>query len=986
MRKIALVISFIAGLHYMQAQSPNRAGDPYVKTFIAQTGYRPDVQKQNAFKAMPAWQQFVAVHGKWNVEFNEWSGKPFRAFGNGIATTGSTIEERAMHFIQNTIGDFVPEADEYVLRNISTSKYYYIDYTQRHAGLEVLFSKATLRMTKSDYKVIMFGLETYGDISVSTIPSIDPNAAAVNASLDFDIEVTGAETQPELAILPVPDSDGSGYSYKLVYTVMVKTRDLNGLPGNYYTLVDAHSGVVWYRQNKVKACGAYLMEANAAVEATITDNPLQPVNVRGLPYIRITIDGIHYYADSNGVVNLDFITEATDAIVSLRGTYGQVFEGESGEDMETGMVTLLPGDNYIVFDSISTATPREVSAFYHQAIVHDHAKALYPDFSSLDYAQPIRVDRTDGSCNAFYDGTGINFYAEGSGCQASALFNDVVYHEYGHGINDNLYAYLGDYSGMNNGAMNEGYADIWAFTITENPIIAQGWNYSASTQIRRYDLGPKYYPDDINGEVHNDGEIIAGAWWDVYENFDYDLEAMVAIWKESQYGTPDGAAGTEGTIYTAVLIEALLADDDNDNPSDGTPNMALILDAFAEHGIFVLGDVRIEHFESAASLSPVEPVIMYANLITDFPSYAGSFYIYYRTDNSGPFTQAVMYPLAEGSYYANLGTFAPGTVIEYYFQVKDLFGNHAADAPLKVGIADPNLSYFAMIGYMEIAREDFDTSMGSWIMNPSGDDDATSGAWVVANPIQTMDFNGAIIQPGFDHTEGASNICVVTGNEAGPMNIADVDNGKTSLQNPAFDVTALGDPVFTYYRWFSNDAPTSTNKGNDPWRVYISDNGDDWVIVENTFTSDNSWRKNVVRVKDYVEATASVSFLFVAQDSIDPDMDADGQSTVEAAIDDLLLWDVDYASPVSDLSEEYLLQVYPNPVNDVLRFNSGAFSGYASIRVFNALGALVYTEAKDLVANAEYALSVGELQAGIYLVGLCGDTGCAFAQFTVLDH
>ena len=43
----------------------------------------------------------------------------------------------------------------------------------------------------------------------------------------------------------------------------------------------------------------------------------------------------------------------------------------------------------------------------------------------------------------------------------TAPFRDVVYHEYGHGINYDLYAFLGDPGGMNNGAMQEGYADIW---------------------------------------------------------------------------------------------------------------------------------------------------------------------------------------------------------------------------------------------------------------------------------------------------------------------------------------------------------------------------------------------------------------------------------------------------------------------------------------------------------------------------------------------
>jgi hypothetical protein len=48
-------------------------------------------------------------------------------------------------------------------------------------------------------------------------------------------------------------------------------------------------------------------------------------------------------------------------------------------------------------------------------------------------------------------------------------------HEYGHGINYDLYAALGDPGGMNNGAMHEGYADLWGITVTDNPIMGQGF-------------------------------------------------------------------------------------------------------------------------------------------------------------------------------------------------------------------------------------------------------------------------------------------------------------------------------------------------------------------------------------------------------------------------------------------------------------------------------------------------------------------------------
>ena len=65
-----------------------------------------------------------------------------------------------------------------------------------------------------------------------------------------------------------------------------------------------------------------------------------------------------------------------------------------------------------------------------------------------------------------------------------------------------------------NGAMAEGYADLWGMTITLDPILGKGFSGGTTTYVRRYDIDPKVYPEDLVGEVHADGEIICGAWWD----------------------------------------------------------------------------------------------------------------------------------------------------------------------------------------------------------------------------------------------------------------------------------------------------------------------------------------------------------------------------------------------------------------------------------------------------------------------------------------
>ena len=62
---------------------------------------------------------------------------------------------------------------------------------------------------------------------------------------------------------------------------------------------------------------------------------------------------------------------------------------------------------------------------------------------------------------------------KGGGCNATSLIADVVWHEYGHGINGYFYNSLN--AGFNNGAMNEGYADLWAMSLGDIAEIGKGF-------------------------------------------------------------------------------------------------------------------------------------------------------------------------------------------------------------------------------------------------------------------------------------------------------------------------------------------------------------------------------------------------------------------------------------------------------------------------------------------------------------------------------
>jgi hypothetical protein len=65
--------------------------------------------------------------------------------------------------------------------------------------------------------------------------------------------------------------------------------------------------------------------------------------------------------------------------------------------------------------------------------------------------------------------------------------------------------------------------------------------------------------------------------------------------------------------------------------------------------------------------------------------------------------------------------------------------------------------------------------------------------------------------------------------------------------------------------------------------VFLSnDGGANWVAVENTTHSENSWQRFLVRVSDYLPPTATMKVRFVARDSMGP-------STVEGGVDDVRL-------------------------------------------------------------------------------------------------
>ncbi len=217
----------------------------------------------------------------------------------------------------------------------------------------------------------------------------------------------------------------------------------------------------------------------------------------------------------------------------------------------------------------------EMNLYYHTNFIHDWYKELDPGFSALDYPVPTVAAVNDNMDNAFWNGYGMYFGEGGNYFYNLALFSDVIYHEYTHGITGNIYPpgrlpYEGE-----SGAMNEAWSDYFACTIHDNPGLARGIYLNGGMSPMRNLDNNRRFPENWVDEVHTDGLIIGGAMWDT-------RTALGATYTDSLLHY--ARYGLANTFY-GYFLEVLAADDDNGNIEDGTPHWIEIYNAFGDHGI-----------------------------------------------------------------------------------------------------------------------------------------------------------------------------------------------------------------------------------------------------------------------------------------------------------------------------------------------------------------------------------------------------------------
>ena len=872
MKSKILFIILTISTSFLYATKHNHTDENEIRYYYA-TPLDATVQQQ--LREGSVWQAFLSNNPNWYVMFDENNKLPHKAFGEPKQLNGSSNAD-VLNFLSST--SFTLPTDLRFVNSSRNDKYINFDFNQFYNNIEVISSKVYAKLTL-DNKLIAFGLDVYNDINISVNPVINENTAITAAQQQINQPITDVSLQEKLMILPIPKK--GGYEYHLVYVVKFKTRIEVG-PAHYTCYVDAKDATLLMRKNEV------MYEAPPAVSSVsgdlYTTHPYNPSSVEKLKYLKANnpLTGTNYYTDAFGDVNIPLVL-STQVRYKLEGLYSDVQTNGSTPDIYAPLSAI----NSILFDN-SNSTIQERTAYWAVNEVHDHLKNVFPSFTGLDSPMETNIDEV-GSCNAFFNGNSINFFAEGNGCQATAKIPDVVYHEYGHAINSARY---NSGSGMGNGALNEGFADVWAFTITNSPFIGQGWDLVDPTiNIRDYQ-DRKVYPQDLVGEVHADGEIIAGCFWDTYLNLN-NMSQTLDLFKYTFDSGVDGPDGSEGTIFTDILLEVLYADDNDANLTNGTPNDIAIISAFALHGITLISNAVINHTPvTTANANSV--ISINANIQLTYAWALGSVDCYYRLNTDTNWLPLSM-SQSGSNYIGQIPSQVNGNIIAYYISLEDNYGFSSGITPFSANKTPNNFAnvpYFIMIGYELEEEEDFDFTIGFW---QTGDvsDNATTGLWAIGTPLGSFvnppDPN-TMVQPDHQHTPNGSN-CAFTGNatsSSSGIGENDIDGGHTTLYSPTYDVTNYVNPAFSYWRWFTNNTGAEPNA--DWWQVSITGDGVNWESIENNLTSDARWRRFAFRVKDYISLNSTqVKLRFVASDSTNGSLS--GGSLVEAAIDDLYLWD-----------------------------------------------------------------------------------------------
>lgn len=461
------------------------------------------------------------------IIFNKNGETVFSICGNFATERGGSDEERVRNFLLQHDSVFNIARDGSNLsfvKEISGGGTRHLQYRMQVGELPVEDSEITVRLGKDGQIRQIDG----------SFPEID------NFSSEVRLSRAEAVTMAESFLKLEKKRSNAGSekfirvknrSARICYRVMIPARKPLG---DWEIIIDARSGEEISKKNLLVF---YEGKGSAYVSHPLKCN----VSVEALPHL---IDG------------------------TLKGKFADIHNDETANASSSDGVFVYPTHN-LHFN--------EGMMYYLVNRVHDFYAGLGYDRLDFPIKAVVRFDVLYDNAffsvleNAMYFGDGYRF-------NDMAREESVCFHEYAHAARHQIVKLK--YEGEP-GAIDEGQADYFAASLSNDPVIGEYIVNKMGKPWLRNLTDQNHYPENLSGNVHEDGKIWGGALWDlrlVLGGQICDRLVLASLY----YLVPE-------SNFQHGLNAVLLADENN----YGGSNKDKILEVFGKRGITTASSGRL---------------------------------------------------------------------------------------------------------------------------------------------------------------------------------------------------------------------------------------------------------------------------------------------------------------------------------------------------------------------------------------------------------
>ncbi|MGH9464144.1 MAG: endopeptidase, partial [Thermoanaerobaculia bacterium] len=569
-----------------------------------------------------------------------------RRLGRDVSTLDATVvADAARQFVERHRDVLAIDASQLgAFRAVAvTPELWQVSVPQVFTGLPVRFGR--LVVTVKHGNIVLLGTESWGDARVNGTPSLTAAQALERgfAYVEGQTSMDDILRLPALEIVPVAPAEyqqgeafvgpvGRGYEHRLVWSFLFQR-----LPDDarWEVLVDAHSGDVLALQD----INQYVERAFTGGVYPLTSTGVCPDAQRcgtmqsgwPMPFADTGFAGVN--TNSAGIYNYTSGTATT----TLTGPYVDIIDtcGAISASSATGDINLGGSNNQHDCTTPGTGgagnTAASRSAFYEVNKLAELARGWLPTNTWLQSQLDTNVN-INLTCNAFWNGSTINFYRSGGGCRNTGEIAAIFDHEWGHGLDDfdaggalsnssEAYADIAAIYRLNASCVGYGFfqtlddgcgltADGTGFNSNEAQQGAAHCDLDCSgVRDADYLKHNPNTPDTALGfvctscltgpgpcgrQVHCSAAPVRQAAWDLVKRdltaapFSYDTQTALLVgsklfhlgsgnvgaWHACTCGTSSNGCGS-----TNGYMQWLAADDDNGNINDGTPHMTALFNA-----------------------------------------------------------------------------------------------------------------------------------------------------------------------------------------------------------------------------------------------------------------------------------------------------------------------------------------------------------------------------------------------------------------------